>query len=75
MAKLKVLMLTHYFEQHRGGIEIVANAVARGLRSSGFDLRWLATDNSGADEVGTEDWRRVLAASNICESLLKVPYP
>jgi glycosyltransferase involved in cell wall biosynthesis len=75
MAEIKVLMLTHYFEQHRGGIEIVANAVARGLRSSGFAVRWLATNNSGADEVGTEDWRRVLAASNICEALLKVPYP
>jgi glycosyltransferase involved in cell wall biosynthesis len=75
MAELKVLMLSHYFEQHRGGIEIVANAVARGLRSSGFAVRWLATDNSGADQVGTEDWRHILAASNICENLLKVPYP
>src|ERR1700683_3914304 len=75
MAELKVLMLSHYFEQHRGGIEIVANTVARGLRSLGFAVRWLATDNSGVDEVGTEGWGRVLAASNICEDLLKVPYP
>ncbi|HEX5279221.1 MAG TPA: glycosyltransferase family 4 protein [Micropepsaceae bacterium] len=71
MVELKVLMLSHYFERHRGGIEIVANALARQLMLSGFAVRWLATGNAG----GTEDWRRSVAASNICETLLKFPYP
>jgi glycosyltransferase involved in cell wall biosynthesis len=75
MAELKILMLTHYFERHRGGIELVANALAQALRSRGFGLRWLATDKRQTNDGRRDDWRRVLAASNICETLLKVPYP
>jgi glycosyltransferase involved in cell wall biosynthesis len=75
MGKPQLLMLSHYFERHRGGVELVANALARELRSRGFGLRWLATGKeSGTDKEG-DDWRRAIAASNICETLLKIPYP
>jgi len=75
MAAPRILMLTHYFERHRGGIELVANALANELRSRGFRLRWLATGKNCADDTEGQDWRHALAGSNICETLLKVPYP
>src|SRR5207302_10891712 len=37
----RLLMLSHYFEQRRGGIEIVAAALARGLTAQGFGIVWL----------------------------------
>ncbi len=75
MAAIRVLMLSHYFERHRGGIEIVAHALTRQLMSSGFAVSWLATGDTGTCEGGGEVRRRALAASNICETLLKLPYP
>jgi len=71
---LRLLMLSHYFEVHRGGIEVVAAALAHGLTSHGFNLVWLAT---GASEGSVEPaYRRgSLAASSAAEKLLKIPYP
>ncbi len=71
---LKLLMLSHYFEEHRGGIEIVADALARALASLNFDVTWLATGPS--NKVANSNRRRIsLSASNGAESILKLPYP
>lgn len=37
-------MATHYFDSHRGGIEIVAARLSRELVRRGVSLTWLATD-------------------------------
>lgn len=70
----RLLMVSHYFEERRGGIEIVAAALARELTAAGFEVTWLAVGS----KTGTEEdaWRRRgLAASGIAEALLKIPYP
>jgi glycosyltransferase involved in cell wall biosynthesis len=70
----RLLMLSHYFEERRGGIEIVAAALARALTSRGFALMWLATGAAGGSD--RDGYRRVaLAASGAVERLLHVPYP
>lgn len=41
--KPRILLLTHYYPAHRGGIEIVAGQLARRM-SDHFSIRWLAAD-------------------------------
>lgn len=67
-------MLSHYFEERRGGIEIVAAALARELAKLGFAPLWLATGDAGrGEEVGYP--RMALAASDMAGKLLHIPYP
>ena len=42
-AKPRLLLVTHYFPAHRGGVEIVAGELASRLTSS-FELHWLAAN-------------------------------
>src|SRR5437762_4785076 len=74
---IRLLMLSHYFDERRGGIEQVATALASELCLQGFRLTWCAAGASQSQsQAGNPACYRVpLAASNIAESLLKVPYP
>jgi glycosyltransferase involved in cell wall biosynthesis len=70
-------MVTHYFESHRGGIEIVAGRLAREFTRSGIDVAWLATDATPSPDSNAEPRLRAipLAAGNIAERLTGIPYP
>ena len=46
MTAMRVLLGTHYFESHRGGIEIVAGQLARQFGTLGASVTWLACDAS-----------------------------
>jgi glycosyltransferase involved in cell wall biosynthesis len=72
---IKVLMLSHYFGQHSGGIEAVAAALGRELTSHGFQVLWLASGNSNADGDRNEYRCDTLAAARTAEKLLGIPYP
>ena len=69
----RALMVSHYFAGHRGGIEIVADALARELSGQGFDVAWLATGRPS--ESGANLRCRSLSASNLIEAQIKIPYP
>lgn len=45
---MKILVVSHFYESHRGGIEIVAGRLARELRYLGHDLRWAASTSDPA---------------------------
>ncbi|MGH8220854.1 MAG: glycosyltransferase family 4 protein [Steroidobacteraceae bacterium] len=68
-----LVMLSHFFEARRGGIELVAAALARELASLDFRVVWLATGRP--TDSSASDGRVCLRASRIVEALLKVPYP
>lgn len=73
---MKLVMLSHYFDDHRGGVEIVAGALAAELALQGFEVAWLATGQSPTMEHGGENPRpRALAAWNVLESTIGIPYP
>jgi glycosyltransferase involved in cell wall biosynthesis len=72
---IKVLMLSHYFGQHNGGIEAVASALGRELTSHGFQVLWLASGEPGADGDKQEYRCDTLAAGRTAEKLLAIPYP
>lgn len=73
---MKLLMVTHYFADHRGGIEIVAGELAHHLTQVDKDLHmtWVASgatqseDTAEIQHVGIPVW-------NITENRLGVPYP
>lgn len=69
---LRVAMLSPYFEEHRGGVEIVAGALARALVAQDIEVVWLAT---GAVATDAQPRRVALSASNFAERLLGIPYP
>jgi glycosyltransferase involved in cell wall biosynthesis len=72
---MRILLVTHYYPEHRGGVEIVAGALARRLAGHG-DIRvtWLASGTPPAENV--PGVRRVpVRAWNVTEDWLGFPYP
>lgn len=73
---MKLLMATHYFESHRGGIEIVAGRLAREFVALGVDVTWLATDATPPPAASAACGKaRPVAAWNITERRLGLPLP
>ncbi len=48
---MRLLIVSHYFEEHGGGIEIVAGKLARLLAQRGIQIRWLAAEEPGLKAV------------------------
>ena len=71
---MRLLLGTHYFESHRGGIEIVAGQLARQFAARGATVTWLACDASASPDSSCG--RAVpLPAWNFIERRLGVPLP
>jgi glycosyltransferase involved in cell wall biosynthesis len=71
---MRVLLVTHYYPEHRSGVEIVAGEVARRLARRGVDIVWAASGlaaGSGPDGVT----RLPMRASNLTEQRFGFPYP
>jgi glycosyltransferase involved in cell wall biosynthesis len=73
---MRVLLVTHYFAAHRGGVEIVAQELARRLvgRHPDVAVTWVAS----ADSLPPSDdglFRVAAPAWNIAERRLGFPYP
>lgn len=69
--RARLLMVSHYFDAHRGGIEIVAGRLAHELGGA-FDALWLATGDASSTSIVR---RESLFATNIVERLGAPPYP
>ena len=70
----RFLTVSHYFDTHRGGVELVAGRLARELAARGFETAWLATDASppaAAAGVRTVPVR----AGNWLERRFGLPFP
>ena len=69
---MRLLIVTHYFPEHRGGIEIVAGELARRLAQTGVQIAWAASDTDSMDRapgaVPMRTW-------NVAERRLGFPYP
>lgn len=72
---IRVLMLSHYFAQRRGGIEAVAAALGRELVMHGFQVSWLASGEITAANGEIEYQRVALATTSAAERVLAIPYP
>lgn len=71
---MRLLIVTHYFADHQGGVEIVACQLARRLARRGVEVKWTA---SGPLPQSTDPGVMPIAmrAWNGCEHRWGVPYP
>src|SRR4051812_6257463 len=71
---MRIVLVTHYFPAHRGGIELVAAELARRLAVRGMEIEWHASNTdappsfAGVKAVAAPSWNAVERASG-------VPYP
>lgn len=71
---MKILVVTHYFAKHGGGVEIVADQLAKRLVARGVEVAWVASDEGAAAEPDGIT-RTPLRTWNITEAKLGFPYP
>src|SRR5262249_22873705 len=71
---MRILLVTHYFPEHRSGIVIVASELARRLAQRGAQVVWAASNTHRG--AGPEGVRRLpMSAWNVTERRLGFPYP
>ncbi|HQH27657.1 MAG TPA: glycosyltransferase family 4 protein [Oligoflexia bacterium] len=70
----RVLVITHFFENHGGGIEIVAAHLCRELVNYGFEVRWAASWEPGINEIPGVV-RLPMNGCDFTEGLFGVPFP
>jgi glycosyltransferase involved in cell wall biosynthesis len=71
---MRVLVVSHYFPEHRSGIVIVAAELARRLAAQGVSVEWMASVVGPGD--GPEGVQRVpVEAWNVTERRFGFPYP
>jgi glycosyltransferase involved in cell wall biosynthesis len=71
---MRILMTTHYYAEHRGGVEIIAEEVGRRLARRGAEVVWAASGPAPAS--GEAALRRLpMRALNFTERRLGFPYP
>lgn len=71
---MRLLMVTHYFASHGGGIEIVAQRLATELARVGHSVTWLASNASPApanSPIATQSIR----SGHWAERTLGIPFP
>ena len=73
-SSLRILLVSNYFPEHIGGVETVADNLARGYRSRGHRVWWAAAQPSDSIHRGPSD-DLALAAWNITEKHFGFPYP
>ncbi len=74
---MRVVLVTHYYPAHRGGVETVAGELARRLVAGGdMEITWHASDCDPAPvEQGAGLRCQPAAACNAIETRFGVPYP
>jgi len=71
----KILMVTHYFDSHHGGIEIVARNVFEGLAKEKCQMTWAAADTTPPNVEGQYKKSIPLKTWNWVERAIGVPFP
>ena len=73
---MKLLMITNYFESHRGGLELIGGRLVRELARLGEDVRWLASDvTPPADDKELGGRAVAVRVLNVTERRLGIPFP
>jgi glycosyltransferase involved in cell wall biosynthesis len=74
--KMKILLITHYYPEHRGGVEILAGLLTKNLLEQyPLSITWMASnvDPAPKDIPGLQS--SPMSASNWIENNLHLPYP
>lgn len=71
----RIVLVTHYFPSHRGGIEIVAGRLATELCRYGNSVEWFASDCDSPPDPTPRLRPQPVSAWNIVERRSGLPYP
>lgn len=71
---MRILLVTHYFAEHRGGVEIIAGELAKRLVERGATIEWAAT-GPPPEAVDPRIRPLCMKGCNLSERKLGVPYP
>ena len=72
---MKIVMATHYFGSHKGGIEIVAERLYRELAVQGQEVIWLAGDVTPPPEIVGTSRPIGMRVLNWMEKKVGIPFP
>lgn len=72
---MKLLMVSHYFDSHPGGIEFVARELFSHLDGPKCDVTWLAADVNGLPKNVTHGRTIPLSCWNLVEKTIGLPFP
>ena len=72
---MKIVMASHYFASHRGGVEIVADELYRGLSKCGHEVVWLAGDVTPPPDSMGRSRAVSLPVLNFVEKRIGLPLP
>ena len=73
---MRILFVSHYFESHGGGIELVVGHLAREMVKRGIEVRWSATGERASLPEELTGVRRIpMHSFNAVEQLTGFPYP
>lgn len=71
---MRVLLVTHYYADHGGGVEVVAAEIAQRLAPQGIELLWAASGPPPAQTLPGVTYLP-MRACNLTERWLGIPYP
>lgn len=76
LQKKNILLVTHYYPSHRGGVEILAGLLAENLvRNDAIEITWMASDVDPYPKNVSGISCVPMKASNFLESKAHLPYP
>lgn len=73
MTVMRLLVVTHYYTDHRGGVERVAAELAERLAQRGWKVEWVAHGPAGGLPEGVKPL--AMRGCNLAERWLGLPYP
>lgn len=72
---MKILMASHYFASHKGGIEVVAEELFHALTERGQEVVWMASDATPPPEPMRRSRAVSLPVFNFVEDRIGLPFP
>jgi glycosyltransferase involved in cell wall biosynthesis len=72
---MKILMASHYFASHKGGVEIVAEALFHAFTEKNLEVIWMASDSTPPPEAVGRSRAVSLPVFNFVEDQIGLPFP
>ena len=72
---MRILMASHYFASHKGGVEIVADELYRGLANREQEVAWIAGDATPPPDPIGRSLAAPLRIFNFVEDKIGLPFP
>lgn len=73
---MRILIVTHYFSAHGGGIEMVASRLASQFAGDGHDVTWAASATDATDQDAAQGIRCLpMRCWNAVERRMGIPFP